>query len=806
MVVAPAGEETAQVIAARYERELREKMMPGGAPPRTFLQRHGKLLAIGGAVVLALGTAGVALVYARRANRKDAVKQGLIAARNGIARDTDASYTAALGALGRVLDLDSNNAEAKALEAEADALLYADLDHDPKHRAEAEALLEDPKVVAADPDAVLDARYHLTAGDARKQVGADILAAVARRKDSGLLQYLAGLTLLDQGKAKAATERFQAALDHNTVLVRTLMAVGDYLAGQGQWDQALSGYFDKVREMVPDHVRAQLAAAEAKLELGRDLDGALGIVKLVGTEQKAHLVPDTRAKLAVLAGRLLEKKGQHDQAVARLKQAMAAQPDRPELAATLARIHFAHFELPGALTAVDAALERAPHDGKLHLLEGRILLAWSRYHDAGTRLAAVRHPDEQTALLRGMADYFAGDWRGARRALDATKTKDGKMPAEAAIYLALTDAGAGDPARAQAVLNKAARVRRHDPLVWWALGRVALASKDDRHGRRDLARALSYDSKDYRALADLGLAELARGRSDLALKDLGKAVALDGYYAEGLVGLGQAHLARSEADPAADAFHKVLADHPRDASAHRGLARALLAQGKLDDAEKHALKARHLDRSDAKNEQVLGDVLLALGHSRGAVRALLRAQRLAPDDADVLADLAMAYLGRPSRGNAKRAEKYAKEALDQDHGHARGEWAYGRALMILKDRKAVPTLQTAAYRLAHDGADPRRRRRLARRGPGVADRPPEAGAGEGPVRRLAGGEDRGHRREPGAGGQDPRRRGEDRRRPGASREGGPARSRAGPRRASPWDRCSRTSRTPPTPRPPWRRT
>lgn len=700
--VQPVGDRTAQVIAAEYERELRAKMMPVDGPPQTFFRRHAKGLLISGAIVLTVGTASIATMYAHSANRAKAIKDGIAAARNGITHDTRASYVAALEALSKVRDLDAHNATAKVLTAQVDAILYADIDHDPKRRAEAEKLVADGKVAAADPDAALDARYHLAPKGERKVVGETILGAVKKRPKSGLLQYLAGEVLLADGKTKEATEHFQKALDDQSVMVRTLMAVGTYLAGEGRWQEALGNYFDRVRELVPGHVRAQIDAAEAKLETGSDLDGALTIVEQLDKDKKAKLLPWEQTKLDMVAGRILEAKGRHREAVVRLTKAVKAAPDDPKLAATLARIHFAHFELPDALHAVDAALGKHGTDPDLRMLEANILMAWSRYRDARSHLAPRSKDGAKVWLLAGIAAYHQGDYRHARRYFDKTRNKDGKMLADAAIYLALTDLASGDAKRAKVVLDRADHVRRHDALVEWALGRWYEAAGNHRAAIHQLGRAIATDKTLYRAYGDLATAEKARGRSGRAYADLGKAVAIDPYFREGQVALGEIQLERGEADPARATFQKVLADRPHDADANRGMALALLSLGKLDVAWQHALEARRRDRSNPKNYQALGEVALARGHSSSARRYLLVAHRLAPDDATILADLAWAYAARGRRG-ASQAKKYAKDALEADRHDAHAQWAYGHALMLLKDRAAMRELGRAAAMLRRAG-------------------------------------------------------------------------------------------------------
>lgn len=697
VVVAPMGEQTAQALAAEYERELRAKMMPTDAAP-TFWRRYGRWIAVAGAAALAVSAAVVATLYARSANRDEAIRSGLTSARYGMARDSYASYLAALKALDEVLALDPTNLEARALVAETDSVVYAELDHDPDRRARAEKIVSDPKLAAAWPDAILDARYHLAEPKARAKVGEEVLSALAKRPDSATLQYLAGRHLLAEGKAEAATEHFDAALKAEPGHARTVMELAGYLAGQGRFEDALR-YYDNARSNFPGHARAQIGAAAMKLALKRDLDGALATVELVEKEQGESLAPEERARLDLVTARLLDAKGDHAAAVARLGAALDREPGRVALAAALAESHLARFELDRALAAADRGLKSAPTQADLLALEAQILVDWGRYDDARERLATGAKDDRRLALLRGQAAYLAGDLKAARAAFDATRNADGKMLADAAIYLALTDVAAGEAARAKAVLDRARKARKGDPLVRWAVGRLELQTEAYRPAVTGLRRLTKSDGRLFRALGDQARAERALGWTDKALGTVGQAVEVNPFYREGLVLLGELHLEKSEPEPARDAFARVLKTRPKDGPANRGMALALLGLGQLDEAETHARTARDADRRAAESHHVLGQVLLAKGQTSKATSVLQRARRLDPESAPILTDLGFAYVARGRRG-ARQAQRYFEEALEKDRGAARAQWGVGKALLLRKDKDAVRELRRAVGALA----------------------------------------------------------------------------------------------------------
>ncbi|RMG12531.1 MAG: tetratricopeptide repeat protein [Deltaproteobacteria bacterium] len=709
VMVEPPGDATAQRLALEYEAELRAKIMPGEGPPAGFLQRHGRWVLIGGFAALALLVAAVATVFALRASRETRIQNGLKAAQNGIARDSYAGYTQALETLAEVLDLDPENTLARALTAEAQAILYARFDAKPERKKAALEILADPKVVTSHPDLALDARYHLATGAEREKVGEEVLAALKARPDSATLHYLAGRHALATGHPKEATKHFEKALQLAPGHVRTVVELGEQLARKGRYAEALT-YFDNARQNFPGHVRAQLGAAEAKLELGRDLEGALGIVDVLEKDDKTPLAPEERARLALVGARLLAALGKPEAAIARLVAARRTFPARPDLALALARLYHQRFDLDRALAVVESALKAHPGDEALERLEAEILIDGSRYEEALERLAGAEQSPE-IARLRGIAAYFAGRLAQARKAFDATRNAEGKMPLPAAVYLALAELGGGSEQKARAVLDRAAKALPADPLVGWALGRWLLETGAHTAAVRQLRKVVTRHPEHFRALYDLARAELEKGWTDKAMEHVARAVEVNPSFREGQTLLGEIHLRLGEWEPAAAAFEAALRHAPKDARAHRGLAEAKLGQGDLEAALDHAEAARRADPRDGRNHHIVGRVQLARGKAAQASRALLRARRLLPDDPAVLTDLGRAYLLR-GRGGARSAKKSFEQALELDRRRGEALLGLGEAQLLLGEKEAAATFRKAAAALKKARRAPERAQAL----------------------------------------------------------------------------------------------
>jgi cellulose synthase operon protein C len=696
----PPDTAKAAELAAEYERELREKMI---AKPEARGGRRTKLFVGVGGLGLVAVTAIVAFVWVTITGREEAIRTGLESARNGIARDTFAGYGAALDRLQEVLRRDAENAEALALVAAAEAVVFAELDPDPARRQRAEGILADPSIAERHPDPVLDARWHLADEDGRKAIGEEVLVALEARPESATLQYLAGRHHLDAGDAEKATEHFRKALERQPGHARTVLALAGHFTSLERWDDALT-YFDNARSNYPGHGRAEIGAAEARLALGRDLDEALAAILGLEKEHGEVLSDVERQRLHGVAARLQHRTGASDAAAARLQSAMATWPNVATLPRILAEIHLDRFALEDALSVVEQARRVAADDPHLRRLQGRILFAWSRYAEAGEALEAIAEPDRRLWLERAIVAYHAGDMRAARRALDGTRNEEGQMLADAAIYLALVDLAGGEARTARTVLDRAARARGADALVEWAMGRWHLEQGNPRPARHHLGNAVEEDPNRYWAYADLGTVEATDDQHDQALAHLTAALEVNPYFREARLMLGQSHLALGEAEPARDAFRRVLAHHAEDPDAHRGMALALLDLEDVDGAEPHARAAVEHGGRDAGNHHALGRVLLAKAEAAPAIAALVQARRRDPDDADILTDLARAHLARGFAADPRHARRYFEQAVEKDGNHAQAHWGLGRVLLQARDvRNSITHLNRAVVLLRRQG-------------------------------------------------------------------------------------------------------
>ena len=200
-------------------------------------------------------------------------------------------------------------------------------------------------------------------------------------------------------------------------------------------------------------------------------------------------------------------------------------------------------------------------------------------------------------IQRAIARYRLGQYVEARAELEKTG-RDGKLPAEAAVWFALVDVASGKADRALPLVEKLVQARPPPPLAHLALGRALEAL-----GRRGDAEA-AYRSGAEReptapeAPAALGRLLLASGRARDALVPLEQAAKLDPTDLAARRALGEARLAAGQAAAARADLDFVLLAAPKDSAALRVLSGAWLAEGQPKEARRAADRAVSLAPKD----------------------------------------------------------------------------------------------------------------------------------------------------------------------------------------------------------------
>lgn len=250
-----------------------------------------------------------------------------------------------------------------------------------------------------------------------------------------------------------------------------------------------------------------------------------------------------------------------------------------------------------ATTAHNDVLQAAVESGPLAAL----LLA------AAVVAAAVTHA--RGRWLAGAAVFVA---------LGVTMLGDSPLRQPAIVILAALAIGAlparGARVRLPFAARRAALVALGALMSWmlaasvraWIATTVRMAARESAPAvrLRELVQSASIDRGSGEALLELGLAELAMGDAEPALRHLERSRALLANVGTD-VALGEAFLASDDAERALTAYRRALARSPGSARAHAGVAEAQRALGRLDEAEQAATVARNLLPGDARVRALL---------------------------------------------------------------------------------------------------------------------------------------------------------------------------------------------------------
>lgn len=446
-----------------------------------------------------------------------------------------------------------------------------------------------------------------------------------------------------QAKAKreaAANDTLAAARkkwpDHPQVWLMS----GDLL-GSGKRTEAIKAYRRAV-ELAPEDERGYLGLA--KLESPDESEAVL--------KQLVEKIPDSVDGRYRLAQRFA-KRGDIKTAIKELHEVIERDPDHIDARLDLARALRKTGHIDQAIEQTRSAFDRSGQ--ALDIAEELFWLLC----EADDRTAAL---DLLTLLDddRSDVDALAAIARLARGL--------GKLAQARAIAIRIAavepDAGALVHAEIDAASDPAGAVKRL----------MAVAKDSARFGEaRRLAGDILLGAADPKgaAVAVAPARELAPKDLDLALvaayakADQGDAAGARALLAGMPAGL-PAQLARARLedhvkapDAALAILEPLLAEHP-DSTAALNLAGYLLADRgqRLPEAERWLAHARDLAPGDPAILDSWGWLLLKQGKTREAVRALDRASRFAPNEAEIMVHLAIAWV-------ADKAPRAAAEVLDR---------------------------------------------------------------------------------------------------------------------------------------------
>jgi tetratricopeptide (TPR) repeat protein len=656
----PAGQATL-AIAHEYEQELRRKLEVQKLE-KSFLQRRGPLVAVAAVLLVAALGLGGSFWWTRSRNQGETLDTAKAKALAAIAVDTREQYLVAVRALEQAQAMDEGDPAVLASLAYAHAMLYAEHGGDPAHRVAALAALT-PKVREAAPAEALVVDSLTAAPEAAGAQRQRLLDAVV---DRSLVHAHAGRLLLGDRRFDEALAHLKRATQLDPRQALALVALGDYYLAFEDWDAALE-MMGRAEPLCRLNPRRVLGAALARLELGKELPEALA--SLEALTAAGGLTPELQVRAALLLGRALSAVGRHEDAVKSLQAGLAevgaAMPFPFHLALGMAERAAGRMEL--AQRAYEEAVLLEPRSEEARAGLGRVLLARSRERELLERLKPERD-QRQVALVRGIAWSRLGEPRKAREELKATQV-GGKVPAEAAVYLALADASEeGQADKAVELLERIAAGRpRGRATVQVALARVYLQRNQVARARAQLEEA-AREPQDWEASTLLGQLLLDGGAPEQALEPLQRALRHNGSHAPARHLLTRAFLAQGRTAEALQQVEAWTQDNPASDAAWRDAAQANLEAGKLAEAEA-ALRKLSPASDDAASFRMRARVHFARGDPAAGMAALERANRLDPHDAQTFCEIGHALV---RQGNYELAPKAYRKAVEEDPGSACG--------------------------------------------------------------------------------------------------------------------------------------
>jgi tetratricopeptide (TPR) repeat protein len=674
-------------LTAAYERELREALLPKGTGT-IFSGRTLKMMAAAGALVVLFGV----FLVVRAKQGGEALAASLDHVARLIEKDTEPARQEALSLLTHVVRLDEDNARAWALSAYAHALRFAD-GGSAEERTRALDALNHPGVRAEQPGLALVVDVLVADAQGRDAARRALLGA---KVETAAAQALSAGVLLEQGKAKEALERFSRALKLSPRNVRALVSLGAYYRDAGDPVNALKVYASAAK-LAPEHPVAKLGVAEARLELGQELDSALADAQ--GLAGDPALPASLRDRQRLVQGRLMTALGKARDARTLLAEGMKG-PLAYETFLALGEANRAAGDMAAAQRAFEEALKLEPDSEEAKAGLGWALLDRDREREV---LSRVEGEGRQVALVRTAAYARMGDWKRVRVEVARTRVED-HYPPEAIVYLAQADAAEGERDRAREALEKTlAATKRAKAEVRTALGQLHWQDKALDKAGSLFETAVTESSRDYEASCALGRLLISRGLPDLAMKPLTQAVERNAAHGEAREALGRALLALGRTPEALKQFEEWQLDNPGAATAHKGFALALYHAGRMKDAEAASGRAVKLVANDPEAHRVRSDVLFALGDTKGGFGALESANRLDAKAPETFCDIALAFLRQGLEANAEKAfEAARREGPDIPCGQVGEHWvkdsggrAAAKALQTIADK--APTVWDKAF-------------------------------------------------------------------------------------------------------------
>jgi tetratricopeptide (TPR) repeat protein len=433
-----------------------------------------------------------------KGNRKKEVADRLKEAKMVAIKDNPADLKKAIGMAEEILKVDPTAPEVLASLAALHTELWL-VHREPGEETKAKEYLEK----AEKADSKSEDRYgtkalHILATGKAKE--ADDFVEDLRKKGASTakLAYAQALALKAEGNLPAERASFALATDKGWKDPQFSAAFGESLLEESQPFPALD-YFNKAMANNPDHLRAKVGIALARLERkDRVADAADTIKDLLGRE--AELSPWLKARVYAAAAELANFEAQWDAAINASDRAVSVNADDQWALYARAKA-LAGKKDAGAAAAFTAVVEKAK-------------TAPLFYFDGATLLQAAGQTDAALALL----DRYEATFKGVSNTTTEGKTQ-GALERDDRYYLTrgdvLRDAGKLDDALA--AYDKAIEAKNVNLVkATYAKGSVYLAKKDYDKAAEQLLNITPPDGTGALPEAYVAMGEIQFSKKDWA--------------------------------------------------------------------------------------------------------------------------------------------------------------------------------------------------------------------------------------------------------------------------------------------------
>ena len=362
---------------------------------------------------------------------------------------------------------------------------------------------------------------------------------------------------------------------------------------------------------------------------------------------------------------MLAGEGLLEEALSRFEQALALEPDNPEVIEATGR---ALLELGRAEEAEASFLDALELDPDW-VAPRMGLAALAMRNDEPFKV--VHHLERATALDPDYPDAFVELGRyyglmgepGLARATFERWTRDHPEDADMLINAGLTAFDAADYAQALEFFDRALEVAQDG---------------QQKSGARTF-RANSLDML---------------GRYPEATAEYERVIKYSPEWWEAHANLGICHARNDHPEEAERAFRRGLHECPGSPEIRDELAAHLLAENKnLKEALSLAEEAVAMGQDEIRHLYTLGEVRLALGDEEGSVEAYRRVLRLDPEDPNAHLEIGLYH---ERRGEIEQAEEHFVEALNQDPGNPRALYSYASLYYATDDLETAEELLVRA--------------------------------------------------------------------------------------------------------------